>query len=33
MNIIHYNITTVNRALIGQLATTLCPWVHAKKLS
>ena len=22
-----------SRALIGQLATTICPWVHAKKLS
>ena len=29
-----YNITKVNLiALIGQLATTICPWVHAKKLS
>ena len=26
-------LTKANRALIGQLATIICPWVHAKKLS
>ena len=30
---LYNNITQVNRALIGQSATTICPWVHAKKLS